>query len=297
MSVLAFPSTSITDSTSAGRSLLTAADAAAQKALLSVDDLVTLSGVSDGATNLGTFTGSTISDSVTIKAALQALETSLETKQATDAELTALAGLTSAADKVPYFTGSGTAAVNDFTAAGRSMVGAASAAAQTALLSAFVAAGGSAAKGLVPAPGSTARATWPHVLGDAGAFINMTPRYLGGSFVTTDQGTSSTSATDLTTVQSVSFTLDETSNVLALTFCNAYHTTSAAISLVSYSYDGSTATQTSLVSAPAANYLASLCGATLHSSVSSGSKTFKMQFSVASGTGNFRNRAYLLFLV
>lgn len=48
------------------------------KALLSIDDLVTLSGVSDGAVNLGTFTGSTISDNQTIKSALQALETAVE---------------------------------------------------------------------------------------------------------------------------------------------------------------------------------------------------------------------------
>jgi len=60
------------------------------------DDLVTLSGVAENSTNLGTFTGSTIADSQTIKAALQALETAVELKTDDGDNVNQLVGNTSA---------------------------------------------------------------------------------------------------------------------------------------------------------------------------------------------------------
>lgn len=72
-----------------------------------------------------------IGDGTTAWATLPAYE---RNRQAANANLTAEAGLTGAADRVSYYTGVGAKALAAFTAAGRALVGAANAAAQRTAL-------------------------------------------------------------------------------------------------------------------------------------------------------------------
>ena len=80
-----------------------------------IDNVATLTGVAKDSANLGTFTGSTIADSATLKAALQALETALELKAATSVvteidgnvdDLVSLSGVAENSTGLGTFTGS-----------------------------------------------------------------------------------------------------------------------------------------------------------------------------------------------
>ena len=80
-----------------------------------IDNVATLTGVAKDSANLGTFDGSTIADSSTVKAAIQALETALELKAASSVvteidtnvdDLIGLSGVAENATGLGTFTGS-----------------------------------------------------------------------------------------------------------------------------------------------------------------------------------------------
>lgn len=159
--------------TAFGRGFLILADAAAGRTVLGLGTIATQAssavsisgGTITGITDLAVADGGT--GSSTAANARTALGLAIGTDvQAYDPELAALAGLTSAADKIPYFTGSGTAALTTYTAAGRAMDGAADAAAQAVLLGAEV-------YKQVQTVNAQTGTTYTLVAGDAGKLVTL----------------------------------------------------------------------------------------------------------------------------
>ena len=80
-----------------------------------IDNAATLSGVAKDSTSLGTFSGTTVNDSLTVKEALQALETAVESKGSSASltslttavgDLNTLSGVAQGAEDLGSFTGS-----------------------------------------------------------------------------------------------------------------------------------------------------------------------------------------------
>ena len=107
-----FTGSTIADSSTlkaAIQALETALDTKATSAVVSevdtnVDDLITLTGIAENVTGLGTFTGSTISDGSTIKDALQDLETAAEAAASGSAVADRTKTITGDADTTHYLT-------------------------------------------------------------------------------------------------------------------------------------------------------------------------------------------------
>ena len=137
------------DLTAAGKALLDDATAADQRTTLGLGSLATQSGTFSG-TSSGTNTGDqtiTLTGGVTGSGTGSFAATVVTNANLTgpitsvgnattiaNAELAAIAGLSSAADRLPYFTGSGTASLATFTAAGRAILDDADASAQRTTL-------------------------------------------------------------------------------------------------------------------------------------------------------------------
>jgi len=163
----------------------------------------------------------------------------------------------------------------------------------------FVAAGGSHAAGAVPDPGATAHTNQPFVLQDNVSWALPLGKILAFNYVATSQSTTSTSVTDLATVDSITFSLDATQNVIILYQAHAYNGTGGSTIvnrdwvMVDTVLDNNAVIDTGLLTAG----MAQTVGILYRLSLASGSHTIKVQHGVPNGgTGTWYSRALMAIL-
>lgn len=162
----------------------------------------------------------------------------------------------------------------------------------TADLSVLVAAGGTAAKGLAPAPGATSHVNHPWYLGDDAAYHHV-PGVIAVAPAAADETTTANATpADLTTVQSVTFTLDAGGNVIVFGCANYYDTASAQSAFLYANVNG-TDTAISGSTTNGANFLEMLVGCH-YATLGAGAHTIKLRYLVAGGTGHFRWRMLIV---
>lgn len=152
----------------------------------------------------------------------------------------------------------------------------------------MVAAGASGAGGATPTPGTTARTNQPRLLADNATWIQHSGRSLGTSSVATSETTTSVSPVDLTTAQSITFTLDDACDVLIYASCAASSSSAGGIPIIYADVNG-TDTEINRGTSTNAGNQQSVSGF-LFASLSTGSNTIKLQFGVSAGTGTFVRR-------
>lgn len=165
----------------------------------------------------------------------------------------------------------------------------------TALLNSFVAAGGGHLPGVVPDPGATSYAQHPKILGTQASWITHSGKIIAGTWVTTQESTTSTTYVDLTTVQSYGFTLDVATDVVIFAACGYLNTGGTnPIGIICADIDG---TDTAICATSAINTssLQNMSGA-ITATLAAGAHTIKLQFRVTAGTGFFSDRTMMISL-
>lgn len=162
-------------------------------------------------------------------------------------------------------------------------------------VSSLSAAGVSHAGGVAPDPGASSH-TQQWFLRDTALWAPALGQVLASLQVATDQSTTSLTAVDLTTPESITFTLDRTSDVLALYFSETYNASSGFGDYAALFVDTVNVEAIPVIipsaNAPMPGFLYYIAAA-----LAAGSHTFKVQHYVGGGTGHWLHRILLALLL